>query len=226
MRPESGSLARSWGALGVLILALALARPVGAELEAEEIEIKVAVASWRQEMIDQLARWVEHNTGSRNLEGLERFATELPEHLAPLGFALETKQGPVVEVPGLGETRTGPIVIARRPATRADAPRFLLVGHYDTVFEPDSRFQEFRISPEDPERALGPGVADMKGGLVVMLFALRALARTGDLERAAWTVILNADERWGLWSHAGASRRRPERRISGSCSKGRVPMAR
>ena len=196
MRPEAGSLRSSWGAFGVLTLALALARPAGAGLEAEEIEIKVAVASWRQEMVDQLARWVEHNTGSRNLEGLERFATELPEYLAPLGFALETNQGPVVEVPGLGETRTGPIVIARRSAQRADAPRFLLVGHYDTVFEPTSSFRKFEVA-EGEGTAYGPGVADMKGGLVVLLYALRALAELGELDRAHWTVLLNGDEETG-----------------------------
>ena len=95
--------------------------------------------------------------------------------------------------------RTGPIVLARRaPTGSALGPtRFLLVGHYDTVFEPADAFQRFREDPNDSARAIGPGVADMKGGLVVLLFALRALAETGDLDRASYTVLLNADEEIG-----------------------------
>ena len=197
MRSETAPVRRRWGVLAGLLVALVAGRPADAELTAEEIEIKVAVASWRGEMIDQLAEWVRGNTGSRNLEGLERFATELPKHLAPLGFAVETREGPAVEVPGLGAVRTGPIVIARRPAARPDAPHFLLVGHYDTVFEPSSCFREFEVAANDVERAHGPGVADMKGGLVVLLYALRALAEAGELGRARWTVILNGDEETG-----------------------------
>ena len=71
------------------------------------------------------------------------------------------------------------------------------MGHFDTVFEPDSPFQKWRIDASSPDRAYGPGSSDMKGGLVVLLEALRALRASGDLARANVTVLLNADEEIG-----------------------------
>jgi glutamate carboxypeptidase len=71
------------------------------------------------------------------------------------------------------------------------------VGHYDTVFEPDSPFQSFRPPEEGVGNAFGPGVADMKGGLAVLLYALRGLAEMGQLDRASWTVVVNGDEEIG-----------------------------
>ena len=185
----------------MLWLVIGLLAPAGsswAKLDAEEIEIKVALAAAAPEMFRTLERWVALNTGTWNLEGLERFARLLEDALAGLGFEVALEPGRPLAIPGREEARTGPIVLARRE--RPDAaglPRLLLVGHYDTVFEPESDFQELRVPPGDSGRSVGPGAADMKGGLVVMLFALRALAETGDLDRAHWTVLLNADEEVG-----------------------------
>ena len=165
-------------------------------LEAEEVELKVALEIRAPEMVEMLRRWVAINSGSFNREGLERFAQLLAVPLRRLGFAVQLVPGRELGLPGHELSHTGPLVLARRPAADEvrDPRRFLLVGHYDTVFEPESPFQELRIDPDDSGRALGPGVADMKGGLVVMLFALQALAETGDLDHAAWTVLFNADE--------------------------------
>ncbi|MEQ9269897.1 M20/M25/M40 family metallo-hydrolase, partial [Marinobacter salarius] len=73
-----------------------------------------------------------------------------------------------------------------------DGPRLLLIGHLDTVFEPFSPFQEFERL--DSERARGPGVTDMKGGNIIMLQALRALAEVGELEQMDITVVITGDE--------------------------------
>jgi glutamate carboxypeptidase len=179
------------------LLLLLAAPPAVAELEAEEVELKVALESQCPDMTELLADWVERNTGSWNLAGLEAFAQDLREPFEALGFDVEVVPGVPIEVPDREPTRGGPNVIARRPSPKSGARRFLLVGHYDTVFEPDSPFQHFE-APDDPVgSASGPGVADMKGGLVVMLCALRGLAETGDLDRASWTVILNGDEEIG-----------------------------
>jgi len=67
----------------------------------------------------------------------------------------------------------------------------LLIGHLDTVFEPDSPFQEFA---RDGDRATGPGTGDMKGGNVVILAALRAMKAAGTLEGANIVVALTGDE--------------------------------
>lgn len=190
---------RGWrGILGCAgALVVALCAPVAhAGLAAEEIELRVAIEGWRAEMLERLRAWVELNTGSENLPGLQRFAALLPAQLTPLGFAVETREGGRSEGAPGQERALGPLLIARRPAGAPGARRFLLVGHYDTLFEPDSPFQHFEPSP-DGARATGPGTSDMKGGLVVLLYALRALAESGALDRADWTLLLNADEELG-----------------------------
>jgi glutamate carboxypeptidase len=73
--------------------------------------------------------------------------------------------------------------------------RALLIGHMDTVFEPASTFQAYSVVPGTNGRvATGPGVADMKGGLVVMLAALRAMKASGALDKAEITIVLSGDE--------------------------------
>ena len=168
------------------------------KLDADEVQLARALEARSGEMLETLRLWVATNSGSFNRDGLERFAEELVPALSHLGFTVELEPGQRLRLPGR-QAKTGPLVLARRPAPAGveGAPRFLLVGHYDTVFERASPFQELRNDPNDPARAIGPGVADMKGGLVVMLFALRALAESGDLDRASWTVIFNADEEVG-----------------------------
>ena len=170
-----------------------------ATLDAEDVEIRVDLLGQRGAMLELLRAWVDTNTGTWNLSGLSEFAGLLAAPLAELGFAVELRDGPELDYPGRGRVRTGPIVLARRePDDLArGAPRFLLVGHYDTVFEPDSAFQRLHVDPNHPDRAVGPGAADMKGGLVVLVYALQALAESGDLDRASFTVLLNADEEIG-----------------------------
>src|SRR6185503_4034049 len=129
-----------------------------------------------------LQEWVDVNTGSFHLAGLKALAPRLAERLKALGFEVESREGSEVELPGEGKLRTGPLVVGRRPARVAGdtAPTLLLVGHYDTVFEPDAPFQRFSRVATDPTHAIGPGVSDMKGGLVILFETLGALADTGD----------------------------------------------
>ena len=173
--------------------------PARAELAAEEIELKVTIEERADQTVQKLRAWVERNTGTYNTAGLEQFAPLVAAELRGLGFEVKLEKGPELELPGREPVATGPIVIARRAAGEAHEapPRLLLSGHYDTVFEPDHPFQKFTLDEDDPDLARGPGVADMKGGILVMLEALRALERSGDLERAHWAVILNADEELG-----------------------------
>src|SRR3546814_13903257 len=67
----------------------------------------------------------------------------------------------------------------------------LLIGHLDTVFEPDSPFQGFT---REGERAVGPGIGDDKGGVAVIVAALRAMEEAGTLDEAAIKVVLTGDE--------------------------------
>jgi Acetylornithine deacetylase/Succinyl-diaminopimelate desuccinylase and related deacylases len=85
--------------------------------------------------------------------------------------------------------KRAPSFIAERKGTRGK--RVLLIGHMDTVFEPSSPFQKFT---REGDTATGPGTSDMKGGIVVMLSALKALHKAGELEGASITVFLTGDE--------------------------------
>jgi glutamate carboxypeptidase len=186
-------------ALAALLL-LATALPAAAEgLDAEEIELKVLIGERREEMVRTLAAWVDVNTGSLNRAGLDAFARLLTGPLEELGFEVEVLSGEPVELPERGIVEGGPLIRARRAADeRVERPlRLLLVGHFDTVFEPDSDFQRFEVDEEDPDRATGPGIADMKGGLVVLFEALRGLHAVGELGNAEWTILLNSDEEIG-----------------------------
>ncbi|UCE85544.1 MAG: M20 family metallopeptidase [Deltaproteobacteria bacterium] len=179
-----------------LAFTLAGAPHARAELDATERSIRDALFARRDAMLETLAAWVDLNTGSRNRSGLQAFAGQLASRLERLGFEVALTDGALLELPGSEPFRTGPLVVAERAAGDPDAPRFLLQGHLDTVFEPVSPFQAFERAP-DGRTATGPGVTDMKGGLVVLFFALELLRERGELDAAAWTVLLNSDEELG-----------------------------
>ena len=100
--------------------------------------------------------------------------------LVPLGFAVRW-----VDMAETG--RAGHLI-----ATHAGPGRnILLIGHLDTVFEADGPFQTFQ---RDGSRAIGPGIGDDKGGVVVIIAAMRALQASGQLDRANVTIVLTGDE--------------------------------
>ncbi len=185
--------------LGSLALATAAPAPAPSALGPEDVEMRVALEERQPEMEAQLADWVARNTGSWNTAGLEAFAPLVAAELEKLGFQVTVEPSAPFEHPDRKDARSGPLVIGERRATLEPerARSFLFLGHFDTVFEPDSPFQSLTPDPNSPGRALGPGASDMKGGLIVMLQALRALADAGDLARVDITVLLNSDEELG-----------------------------
>ena len=80
----------------------------------------------------------------------------------------------------------------RRGTQRGKGPHILLIGHLDTVFEADSPFQKFERL--DTDTARGPGIIDMKGGDVVIVYALKALAAAKALDGKTITVVMTGDE--------------------------------
>jgi glutamate carboxypeptidase len=124
---------------------------------------------------------VEINSGTLNFAGVREVGRIFGEQLAELGFATRWIDGAPFE-------RAGHLVAERE----GGGPHLLLVGHLDTVFEPDSPFQAWE--PVDATHARGPGATDMKGGDVVMLYALRALLAEGVLDDLRLTVVLTGDE--------------------------------
>ena len=151
----------------------------------------------RREMTARLKEWCAINTGSANLEGLAAMHGALGEAFAALGGDVET----VPSAPQSVVTAKGEIVDRRlgdcvRIVKRPQAPiRVLLAGHMDTVFAADHPFQSHRMIDDDTMNA--PGAADMKGGILVMLYALMAVERSRFADRIGYEVILNADEEIG-----------------------------
>ena len=145
-------------------------------------------------MCTQVEKWAAINSGSRNLAGLEQMAAELQRAFAPLGGVMRlVDPAPVDTIDAAGRSvalaHGRNIHVVKRP--QADY-RIVLTGHYDTVFGADHAFQS--LAWRDANTLNGPGVADMKGGIAVMLAALEAFEASPFADAIGWEVILNADE--------------------------------
>ncbi len=151
----------------------------------------------RAEMTDRLLAWCAINSGSHNLDGLAHLNREIAGAFAELGGDIEAvpvQQQTVVSADGAVLSR--PLGDCLRLVKRPQAPvRVLLAGHMDTVFPPDHPFQSCRKI--DADTLNGPGAADMKGGILAMLYALKAVEASPLAERIGYEVILNADEEIG-----------------------------
>jgi glutamate carboxypeptidase len=144
-------------------------------------------------MLDRTLAWAAINSGSRNSAGLAAIADALAPVLAALGPVVRVAPTPVEAVDATGTAR--PLVHGDNLhlRVRPDAPvRVLLTGHMDTVFAVDHPFQACRWL--DARTVNGPGTADMKGGIAVMLAALEALEGSPFAHQIGYEVVLNADE--------------------------------
>ena len=148
-------------------------------------------------MLDQLLGWAAVNSGSRNLTGLERMGDLLVDAFAALPGLIRLERPAKVEaVDSAG--RTIEIEHGRHLhlTVRPTAPvQLLFTGHMDTVFGADHSFQQTRWLEDGVLN--GPGVADMKGGLAVMLAALNAVEKSPFADRIGYEVVINSDEEVG-----------------------------
>lgn len=151
-------------------------------LTPQEQRIATAADADQPYNIALLETLVNQNSGTYNLAGVTAVAKRLAPELEALGFKTEWK-------PMQHAGRAGHLIATHQGSNTGR--RILLIGHLDTVFEPDSPFTGFRI---DGNRAIGPGVGDDKGGVVVILAALRALKAADALRDADITVVLTGDE--------------------------------
>ncbi len=148
-------------------------------------------------MLDQVLAWAAINSGSRNLTGLERMADVLADAFAALPGVLRLEQPAAVEnVDPAGKTVKIKHGRHLHLTVRPTAPvQLLLTGHMDTVFAADHPFQETRWLEDGVLN--GPGVADMKGGIAVMLAALKGVERSRRADRLGYEIIINSDEEVG-----------------------------
>jgi glutamate carboxypeptidase len=141
------------------------------------------------EALTLIERLVNINSGTHNFDGVREVGRIIRAELDGLGFKTDW-------IDGAAWQRAGHLV-AERPGRNSNAgggarPRVLLIGHLDTVFERDSPFQRFeRVSRTE---ARGPGIIDMKGGDVMILQVLKALAAAGVLDDLNVAVVMTGDE--------------------------------
>jgi len=154
-------------------------------------------------MLAQVERWTAVNSGTGNLAGLKTVAGLLADAFSALpGTVRLVAPDPVESVDAAGRVQTIERGAHLHLRVRPDAPvQLLLTGHMDTVFAADHPFQSLKWL--EPGVLNGPGTADMKGGIAVILAALSALEASPLAERVGYDVMINSDEETG--SHASAA---------------------
>lgn len=153
-------------------------------------------------MLAQVERWALVNSGTRNLSGLATMAALLADAFAALpGDVTLQEAAPVDAVAADGSVRAIEHGQHLLVTVRPQAPlQLLFTGHMDTVFAADHPFQA--LSWAQPGVVNGPGVADMKGGIALMLAALKAVEASPLAARIGYQVLLNSDEETGSLSSA------------------------
>lgn len=155
------------------------------------------VAARADALVARAIAWAEVNSGSRNADGLNRVLDLLETQARTLPATVERlPTAGSTTVADDGSVRTEAHADALKITARPEAPiQVVLTGHYDTVFPADSAFQRVVTRPDGALN--GPGIADMKGGISVLLGALEAFETHPDRHRIGWTVLLSPDEEIG-----------------------------
>jgi glutamate carboxypeptidase len=156
--------------------------PAPAALRPAEQRMIATVDAEQARTLAMLERWVNQNSGSHNLAGVEAVGRMVRAELEPLHFTVRW-----VPLPQTG--RAGHLIATHKG--KPGRKRLLLIGHLDTVFELDSPFQRWE---RKGDQGHGPGAADDKGGDAVMIAALRAMHAAGTLRGANIEVVLTGDE--------------------------------
>jgi glutamate carboxypeptidase len=165
-------------------------------------DLRAWIAAHEQEMIDFLRRIVDMDTATENQDGVEALAQLMAETMTQMGLSVERREGTRdtqewVSRAFMGD-RSGsaiaPSVLCRLSGGKGHG-RLLMTGHLDTAFPHGAAAQNpFRIANG---RAYGTAVADMKGGVVGIVFACRALIETGVTRPAQIAVVFDTDEQGG-----------------------------
>ena len=166
-------------------------------LSKEEQQVMAWIDAHMPQAIEMLKESVNINSGTLNIEGVKKVGALFAKEFEKAGFATEWVAMPE------SIKRAGHLVASRRPGAAATSStkgkRLFLIGHLDTVFEPDMPANPFTMLNDST--ATGQGVNDMKGGDVVVIMALQALEQAGLLKNTDITAYFTGDE-----EHAGYPR--------------------
>lgn len=165
-------------------------------------ELVDAINTQHNTMVSQLHQWCTINSGTSNLDGLAQMAELL--HLSYKPIADSTEQikltpQPILDMQGNTNLQHygDALLFRKRPHLKR---RVLLSGHMDTVYSANNPFQNLTYINDNSIN--GPGVADMKGGLIVMLHALNAFEQTACSSQLGWDVFINSEEEIGSLASA------------------------
>ncbi len=164
----------------VSVFAAFIAGPSWADQKTESA-ILAAIEHDLPKALATLEQSVNINSGTMNFSGVRAVGDVFGAELAALGFQTQW-------VDGAGFNRAGHLVATS--GTRG--PKFLMIGHLDTVFAKGDDFQKFE--PLGDDKIKGPGITDMKGGDVIIIAAIRALKNTGVLDNVSIKVVMTGDE--------------------------------
>lgn len=168
--------------LTLVILTVFTTISIAQKISRTEKKILENVGKNHEEAIDFLEKVVNMNSGTMNLDGVREVGAEFDVALKAIGFETRWREMP-------DEMNRAGHLFAERKGTKGK--KLLLIGHLDTVFEKDSPFQSY---VDQDTIALGPGTEDMKGGDVIMLYALKALYEAGVLDDTQIIIALHGDE--------------------------------
>jgi len=162
----------------------------------EGIEQEIVARAADAPMLDQVTAWAAVNSGSRNLAGLAMIAGLLADAFSTLPGDLTLRDpAPVEAMAADGSLSAVAHGKNLHVKVRPNAPvQLLFTGHMDTVFAADHPFQT--VFWRDDGVLGGPGVADMKSGIAIMLAALRAIEEIG-VPRLGYEIVINSDEEIG-----------------------------
>lgn len=171
-------------------------------LTSQERDCVAIAAAAQGAMLAQVEAWAAVNSGSRNLVGLAEVAGLIGDAFAVLpGEMRLVDPAPVDAIDALGRPYDLPHGQHLHLTVRPEAPlQILLTGHMDTVFGVDHPFQA--LTWLDATTLGGPGVADMKSGIAIMLAALAAVESSPAASGIGYEVVLNSDEEVGSLASA------------------------
>lgn len=161
---------------------LVVAVPANAQLSKPEAKMTATVDAEYDRSIALLEKLVNQNSGTMNFKGVKAVSEMMRAELEPLGFKVEW-------VDMSGAKRAGHLIASK--TGKKGTKKLLLIAHLDTVFEADSPFQKFVRNGDEAE---GPGAGDDKGGMVVIVSALRAMQSAGTLKDANIEIHMTGDE--------------------------------
>lgn len=181
MQPRLPPAVRRLAAAALFVCTAAATSAVQAAPDATLFE---AARAAQPKLIESLKEMVSIESGSRNAAGLAQMAAYAEKRLAALGATVERVK-----------PKSGDSPIVKATLTGNGKARIMLIAHMDTIYPPNTlATQPIR---QDGNKLYGPGIADDKGGIAVILHALEILQASGWRDYARITVLLNADEEIG-----------------------------